>query len=199
MGKVTANLSISLDGFYTGPEPGPGQGLGRGGEMLHDWIKGGTANRAQLTSNEIVAEMFEASGAMVTGRDGYDAAEAAWGPRPPFECEVFVMTHRPRPDDVREGTTFRFVDSFEAALEGARDAAGEKNVDLHGASAIRQAIAADVLEELQLQIVPVLLFSGERLFEELERAPLALELLRCVDAPGATHLKYRVAGRSSEA
>ena len=192
MGKVMANLSISLDGFYTGPDPGPGQGLGRGGEVRHDWVKGGTSSRAELTSNELIAEMFEASGAMITGRDGYDVAQAAWGPHPPFECEIFVMTHRPRPDDVREGTTFHFVDSFETALNGARAAAGDKNVDLHGASAIRQAIAADVLDELQLQIVPVLLFTGLRLFEEIERAPLELELLRCVDAPGATHLKYRV-------
>ncbi|HEX4305107.1 MAG TPA: dihydrofolate reductase [Solirubrobacterales bacterium] len=192
MGKVTANLSISLDGFYTGPEPGPTQGLGRGGRVLHDWIEDGTSNRAELTSNEIVAEMFEAAGAMVTGRDGYDHAQAAWGPHPPFECEVFVMTHRPRPDDIREGTAFHFVDSFDAALAGARAAAGDANVALHGASAIRQALAAGALDELQLQIVPVLLFTGLRLFEEVRRAPLDLQLLRVVDAPGATHLKYRV-------
>jgi dihydrofolate reductase len=192
-GEVTANLSVSLDGFYTGPDPGRGQGLGAGGEVLHQWLRGGTANREQLTSDRIVGEMFEASGAMIAGRDGYDHAEAAWGPQPPFEVPVFVLTHRPRPDDVRQGTTFHFVDSFEAALARAREAAGEKDVSLHGASLIRQALAAGVLDELQLQIVPVLLGGGRRLFEE-QGPRRELELVRVVEAPGATHLKYRVLG-----
>jgi dihydrofolate reductase len=192
MGKVTANLSVSLDGFYTGPNPGPTQGLGEGGEVLHDWLRGGTADRAQLTSNEIVAEMLGAAGAMIAGRDGYDAAQAAWGPHPPFEVPVLVLTHEPRPDDTREGTTFHFVEGFDPALALAREVAGEKDVALHGASAIRQALAAGVLEELQLQIVPVILGAGLRLFEEGELAPVELELLRVVDAPGAVHLKYRV-------
>jgi dihydrofolate reductase len=192
MGKVTANLSVSLDGFYTGPNPGPTQGLGEGGEVLHDWLRGGTADRAQLTSDEVVEEMFESAGAMIAGRDGYDAAQAAWGPHPPFEVPIFVLTHEPRPDDVREGTTFHFVDGFDAALARAREAAGEKDVALHGASAIRQALAAGALEELQLQIAPVILGAGLRLFEEGEPAPVELELLRVLDAPGAVHLKYRV-------
>ena len=193
MPKVVANLSVSLDGFYTGPNPGPSQGLGEGGEVLHEWLSHGTADRAELTSDAIVAELFEASGAMIAGRDGYEAAQAAWGPHPPFEVPVFVLTHRPRPDDVREGTTFHFVDGFEPALGRAREAAEEKDVDLHGASAIRQALAAGVLDELQLQIVPVLLGDGLRLFEDGEDVAFELELLRVVDAPGATHVKYRVA------
>ncbi len=130
---------------------------------------------------------------MVMGRDGYEAAEAAWGPHPPFEVPIFVMTHRPRPDDAREGTTFHFVDGFETALARARAAAGTQDVALHGASPIRQALAAGALDELQLQLVPVLLGSGRRLFEEREPAPVGLELLRVIDAPGAVHLKYRVA------
>jgi dihydrofolate reductase len=191
MGKTTANLSVSLDGFYTGPDPGPAQGLGAAGEVLHEWLRGGTSNRAQLTSNEIVAEMFGAAGAMICGRDGYEHAEAAWGPRPPFEVPVFVMTHRPRPDDVREETTFHFVGSFAEALEAAREAAGERDVNLHGGSPIRQALAAGALDELQLQIVAVLLGDGRRLFEA--GGPTAeLELVRVVEAPGATHLRYRV-------
>jgi dihydrofolate reductase len=192
MGKVTANLSVSLDGFYTGPNPGPTQGLGEGGEILHDWLRGGTADRGQLTSNEIVEEMFEAAGAMIMGRDGYEAAEAAWGPQPPFEVPIFVMTHRPRSDDIREGTTFHFVEGFDLALSRAREAAGEKDVALHGASAIRQALAAGALDELQLQIAPVILGGGLRLFEEGGPAPVELELQRVVNAPGAVHLKYRV-------
>jgi dihydrofolate reductase len=191
MGRTTASLSVSLDGFYTGPEPGPHQGLGAGAEVLHQWLRGGTANRDQLTSNEIVAEMFGASGAMICGRDGYEHAEAAWGERPPFEMPVFVMTHQSRADDVRDGTTFHFVGSFAAALAAAREAAGGQDVALHGGSPIRQALAAGELDELQLQIVAVLLGAGRRLFEE--GGPAAeLELVRVVEAPGATHLKYRL-------
>jgi dihydrofolate reductase len=192
VGKVTANLSVSLDGYFTGPNPGPRQGLGAGGEILHAWLREGTANREQLTANEVVREMFESGGAMICGRDGYDAAERAWGPEPPFEVPVFVLTHRPRPDDVRLGTTFHFVDKgFAAALGLAREAAGAKDVSLHGGSIIRQALAAGALDELQLQIVPVLLGDGNRLFER-GGIPAELELLRVIDAPGATHLKYRV-------
>jgi dihydrofolate reductase len=192
---VSASISVSLDGYFTGPNPGPGpgQGLGEGGEVLHGWLRGGTADREQLTSNEIVAEMFASSGAMVCGHDGYETAENAWGPKPPFEVPVLVLTHRPRPDDVREGTTFHFVaDGFDAALERAREAAGEKNVDLHGGSLIRQALAAGVLDELHLQLVPVLLGGGRRLFEGDLGSPRELELTRVLDAPGATHLRYEL-------
>jgi dihydrofolate reductase len=181
-----------LDGFFTGPNPGRGQGLGEGGEVLHGWLRGGTANRDQLTSNELVKEAFERAGSMLCGRDGYDTAEHAWGPEPPFRVPVFVLTHRPRPDDVREGTTFSFVsDGFDAALALAREAAGEKAVDLHGGSLIRQALAANVLDELNLQLVPVLLGDGRRLFEPGAQ-PRELRLTRVIDAPGATHLRYEL-------
>jgi dihydrofolate reductase len=192
MSKVIASMSVSLDGYFTGPDPGPGQGLGAGGEVLHEWLRGGTANRGQLTSNEVVREAFERSGAMISGRDSYDTAERAWGPEPPFQVPIFVLTHRPRPDDVRVGTTFHFVDGFEAALAAAHEAAGEKDVALHGGSVIRQALDAGVLDELHLQLVPVLFGGGRRLFGEHEGPPRELELTRVIDAPGATHLAYRV-------
>jgi dihydrofolate reductase len=194
MGEVIASISVSLDGYFTGPNPGPTQGLGEGGRVLHGWIEGGTSSREELASNELIAEAFERAGAMIAGRDGYDHAEAAWGPRPPFQVPVFVLTHRPRPDDVREGTTFHFVDAgFEAALARAREAAGEKSVALHGGSAIRQALAAGALDELNLQLVPVLLGGGRRLFEGGDRAVRAsLELTRTIEAPGALHLRYRL-------
>jgi dihydrofolate reductase len=193
MGKVIAGLSVSVDGYFTGPNPGPGQGLGEGGEVLHAWLRGQTRSREQLTANELVREIFERTGAMICGRDGYDHAEAAWGPEPPFRTPIFVLTHRPRPDDVREGTTFHFVaDGFEAALERAREAAGEKDVALHGGSCIRQALAAGVLDELDLQLVPVLLGGGRRLFSEEEPTPANLELTRVIEAPEALHLRYYI-------
>jgi dihydrofolate reductase len=192
MGKVFANLSVSLDGYFTGPNPGPSQGLGEGGEILHAWLEEGTGSREELTANDVVRDMFESGGAMICGRDGYEAAEKAWGPEPPFRVPVFVLTHRTRPDDVRRGTTFHFVDEgFAAALRLAREAAGAKDVSLHGGSIIRQALAAGALDELQLQMVPVLLGAGNRLFESGGTAA-KLELLRVIEAPGATHLKYRV-------
>jgi dihydrofolate reductase len=185
-------MSVSLDGFFTGPNPGPGQGLGEGGEVLHAWIGPGTANREQLTGDEVVRELFESTGAMIAGRDGYETAEQAWGPEPPFQVPVFVLTHNPRPDDVRKGTTFHFITGgFGEALALARGAAGDKDVSLHGGTIIRQAIETGVLDELQLQIVPVLLARGRRLFGDSE-APVKLQLLRVIEAPGATHLKYRV-------
>lgn len=193
MTKVIASISVSVDGYFTGPDPGRGQGLGAGGEVLHAWLRGGTANREQLAGNELVREAFERSGAMVCGRDGFDTAEAAWGPEPPFQVPVFVLTHRPAPDDVRVGTTFSFVTAgFEAALERAREAAGAKDVALHGGSLIRQALAAGVLDELHLALVPVLLGGGRRLFPEDGATAAELELRRVVEAPGVTHLKYEV-------
>jgi len=192
MGEVIASISVSLDGYFTGPNPGRGQGLGEGGEVLHRWLRGGTSSREGLASNEIVREAFERAGAMVCGRDGYDTAERAWGPEPPFRVPVFVLTHRPRPDDVRTGTTFHFVDGFDAALAAARDAAGGKDVALHGGSAIRQALASGILDELNLQLVPVLLGGGRRLFEGRQGPPQELQLQRVLEAPGALHLRYRL-------
>src|SRR5262249_45051095 len=141
---------------------------------------------------EVVREAFERVGAMVCGRDSYDTAERAWGPEPPFRVPVFVLTHRPLPDDVRTGTSFHFVEGLETALARAREAAGNKDVALHGGSVIDQALAANLLDELNLQRVPVLLGAGRRLFRGLEEgAPRRLELIRTLQAPGALHLRYR--------
>lgn len=139
MGEVVASISVSLDGYFTGPNPGRGQGLGEGGEVLHGWLRGKTGSREELAANEFVREAFERCGAMISGRDSYDTAEAAWGPEPPFGVPVFVLTHRLQLDDVRTGTTFSFVEDFETALARAREAAGAKDVALHGGSVIVQA------------------------------------------------------------
>jgi len=117
MSKAIASISVSLDGYFTGPNPGPGQGLGEGGAVLHQWIREGTASREQLAGNEFIRELLERGGAIVSGRDSYDTAEKAWGPEPPFRVPIFVVTHNPLPDDIRVGTTFHFVDGFEQALD----------------------------------------------------------------------------------
>ena len=114
---VTANLSISLDGYYTGPSPSSLQPLGHGGEPLHDWFAHNGTSRHQLSASDSLAEELERLGAMVMGRDSCDHAQAEWGDSPPFEVPVFVVTHRAHPDDARDGTTFHFVtDGFSAAL-----------------------------------------------------------------------------------
>lgn len=130
---------------------------------------------------------------MVMGRDSYEHAQAAWGPQPPFEVPIFVLTHRPRGDDVREGTTFHFVtDGLGTALERARAAAGDHDVALHGGGAIQQALNAGVLDELQVHIVPVLLQSGRRLFEQLSSDTFDLEQTRVVEGHGVTHIRYQL-------
>lgn len=195
---VYASLSISLDGYYTGPNPSAENMLGEGGSVLHSWFAHDVADRTQLSVDEIIREEMGQLGAMVMGHDSYEHAQAAWGPRPPFEVPIFVLTHRPRFDDVREGTTFHFVTGgFETALEGAKRAAAPgKRVGLHGGGAIRQGLRLGALEELQLHVVPVVLGRGRRLFEEAD-SQIPLEQIRTAQGSGVTHLKYRVLPRIS--
>lgn len=161
MTTIAANLSVSLDGCFAGPGASPAQMLGTGGEILHRWFAHDVADRAQLSSEEVLRPEFERAGAMIMGGDSYEIAETARGPHPPFEVSNFVLTHRARGDEVREATAFTVVtDGLDAAIERARAAAGDKDVMLHGGTAIQQGLRAGVLEELQLHVVPVLLGRG---------------------------------------
>lgn len=187
-----ANLSVSLDGFYTGADPSAHNPLGEDGAVLHRWFGRDVGDRAQLTADDILRPEFERMGALVMGRDSYEHAQASWGPRPPFEVPLFVVTHRPRADDVREGSTFHFVESFEEAWALARYEADDRAVGLHGGGAIRQGLRGGHLDELQLHLVPVLLGRGRRLFDDVVEAPVGLEILRVAEGPGVTHVKYRV-------
>lgn len=187
---VIASLSISLDGFYTGPRPSPENPMGDGGAALHGWFAHDVADRNQLTADDILRPELERTGALVMGRDSYEHAQVTWGPHPPFEMPIFVLTHYSRPDDIREGSSFHFItDGFEAAVQQATAAADGKDVGLHGGGAIRQGIRAGLLDELQLHLVPVLLGQGRRLFEDLR---CEFGIVRVAEGPGATHLKYQV-------
>lgn len=191
--RAVASLSVSLDGFYTGPGPSPSQPLGVGGDVLHSWFAHDVADRRQLTADEILGPEFERTGAMIMGRDSYDHAQELWGPRPPFEMPIFVLTSRPRPDDVRQGTTFHFVNEIlDDVFNLATQAAAGKDVGLHGGGAINQALRADLLDELQLHVVPTLLGGGRWLFDGLGADSAALEIMRVAEGAGVTHLKYRV-------
>ncbi|MFD0057542.1 dihydrofolate reductase family protein [Streptomyces sp. NPDC127168] len=200
---VTADFAVTLDGYVAGPNVSRDNPGGDGAERVFDWIhtlaswrerqglSGGDENR----DSELVREWFDATGAVVMGRTMYDLGEEFWGDNPPFRTPVFVLTHRPRPTLVKEGgTTFHFVtEGIRGALERAEAAAGDRNVDIAGgADTVWQYLAAGLVEELQLHVVPVLLGGGLRLFEGLGDAGRRdLEQVGAVETPLATHLKYR--------
>lgn len=213
MARLRFEISISLDGFIAGPNQGVENPLGEGGEGLHEWVfplavwrqphgrEGGEVN----ASTPVVEEALENIGATIMGRNMFgggpgpwDAEEpwdGWWGENPPFHTPVFVLTHHRRePLEKQGGTTFHFVtDGIESALEQARAAAGGgKDVRLGGGAYVaRQYLVAGLIDELQLNLVPVLLGGGERLFEGLGPGDVGLEIDRVVDAPGVTHLRYR--------
>jgi dihydrofolate reductase len=220
MTKVTAQMSVSLDGFYTGPRdtraPADMRGWMRGPEApgffrITRWAVDAMAWRERLgfagglrsADSEILEETFAAAGAYVMGRRMFDAGEVPWGEEPPFRAPVFVVTHRPREVlERRGGTSFTFVtDGVERAVELAREAAAGKDVAVAGGGEIlRQVLTAGLLEQLELHIAPVLLGDGQRLFDASLGlgADDGLELIpeRVVEAPAVTHIRYTVSGRS---
>jgi dihydrofolate reductase len=211
MSKVRAHISTSLDGYVAGPNQSEENPLGEGGESLHDWVielkawreahskEGGEVN----ASSQVVEEEQANVGAEIMGRGkfgppdggpwGDDPWPGWWGEDPPFHKPVFVLTHHEREPLNLSDTTFTFVtDGIESALAQAREAAGDKDVFLGGgADIINQYLEAGLVDELELHVAPILLGDGERLFEGVG-PDLKLEQLRAVEAPGVTHLKYRV-------
>jgi dihydrofolate reductase len=206
---VRSQISISLDGFGAGPNQSHEHPLGEGGMRLHDWVfathswraqhgqKGGERN----ADSEVIEKASAGVGAHIMGRHmfgGWDGPwdgqwRGWWGEDPPFHAPVFVLTHHPRePLQMQGGTTFEFVtDGIEAALERARAAAGDDDVAIAGgASTIAQFLAAGLLDQLQLHIVPILLGSGARLLDDAGN-PL-LEPVEVVGSPAVTHITYRV-------
>ncbi|MFC5804058.1 dihydrofolate reductase family protein [Streptomyces formicae] len=203
MTNVTADLMMSLDGCIAGPNAGVGNPGGDGGAALHAWMAGlaswrerqGLSGGAHNRDSEIVGEWFDATGAVVMGRTMFDSGEKFWGDNPPFRTPVFILTHRPRPAEVKQGgTTYTFVtDGVHGALDQARAAAGTRNVDIAGGAAtVQQYLRAGLLDELQLHVLPLLFGEGLRLFDHLGVLHQELEPLRVVHTPNATHLKYRV-------
>ncbi len=200
MGKVIFNMTMSLDGFVAGPNDGPANGLGDGGDRLFEWyfsgnteihIPGSPMLKVSPQSAELLKEALESSGAMVTGRKTFDIA-GGWGGHPPGE-PCFVVTHTVPQDWVREGSPFIFVtDGVESAIRQAQQAAGEKNVVVSTASILQQCLAAGLVDELDIDLVPVLLGAGIRLFDNLGAKPIKLEIARVVEAPGVTHLRFRI-------
>lgn len=211
MSKVRAHISISLDGYVAGPNQSQEEPLGEGGEHLHDWVvplkawrePAGMEGGEENASSPVVRDEHSNVGAEIMGRGkfgpasrgpwGDDPWQGWWGDDPPFHKPVFVLTHHQREPLTLADTTFTFVtDGIVSALERAREAAGDKDVFIGGgADVINQYLAAGLVDELELHVAPILLGGGARLFAGVG-PKVRLEPLRVVDAPGVTHLKYRV-------
>jgi len=211
MSKLRLSITMSLDGYAAGPDQNLENPLGSGGMELHQWIfplkefqdmhggEGGETN----ASSAVVQERWVNIGATIMGRNMFgpirgpwpdESWRGWWGENPPYHHPVFVLTRHPRESLVMEGgTSFHFVGDIETALTQARDAAQGRDVSLAGgASVVNQYLSAGLVDELDISVAPVILGSGERLFEGVDRDALKLRQLRAVDAPGVTHLKYEV-------
>ncbi len=197
MGKIIASITTSVDGYVTGPDDGPEQGLGRGGERLHYWVMGGPWTyegghdfAMNGADKEFFDELVSSVASGVVGRGMYDAA-GAWGGTNPFPGPLFVLTHRTEDQPAPE-SGFRFVADLDAALSQAAAAAGGGDVSLGGgADVIRQALRAGKVDELVISTAPVILGAGKRLFDGFDR-DVDLEVARVYSSPYATHVRYTV-------
>ncbi|MDX6591241.1 MAG: hypothetical protein QOJ13_437 [Gaiellales bacterium] len=211
MSRLRFDISMSLDGYVAGPNASVDVPLGEGGEQLHEWIFGlaswrdphGLEGGETGPDDAVIQESLEATGAVLMGRKMFSGGQGPWaddpnrdgwwGDDPPFRKPVFILTHHARETvTYANGTSFTFVtDGIESALEQAREAAAEKDVSIGGgADAAQQYLAAGLVDELELHVVPVLLGGGVRLFDRLGGSPPLLELTRVVDSPTVTHLRY---------
>ncbi len=203
MGKVFFDIGLTVDGYMAGPNRGPGNPLGDGGVAIHEWMFQtayfrrllGRSGGESSTDDALVRRVFERTGAYVMGKRMFDEGEVGWPEEAPFHNPVFVLTHTPRaPWPRRGGTTFYFVtDGLAGALEQARAAANGKDVRISGgAEAIRQYLAAGVIDEFTLHVAPLLLGAGLRLFDHLAGTGITLEQTAVSHSPRCAHLDYRV-------
>jgi dihydrofolate reductase len=195
-------MSISADGYVAGPHQSEEHPLGIGGELLHHWHIGPAKDHA--VNRQVAEEMLAGMKATIMGRNmfgpirgnwGDPPWQGWWGDEPPYHCPVFVLTHYERaPIELKGGTTFYFVtDGITSAYEQATAIAGGGPISIAGGAACaRQALAAGIVDELDLQLNSVILGSGERLFDSFERGTPTLDLVRVLEAPGVVHLRYRV-------
>jgi dihydrofolate reductase len=209
--KLRLDITMSLDGFVAGPNASLEDPLGKGGMRLHEWafaaaswreqhgLSGGEAN----ADSDVIQESLDALGAVVMARRMFSGGEGPWTEDPnangwwgddaPYEVPVFVLTHHAREPLFLRGGSFTFVtDGIEALLAQATEVAGDKDVLVAGgASVAQQYLAAGLLDELQIHVVPLFLGDGVRLFDHIDPA-VDLELTRVIESPTVTHLRYRV-------
>ena len=212
MSKLVLDITMSVDGYVAGPNPTLDEPLGERGERLHDWIIGldawreahGLEGGERTRDSEVVEESRSRTGAVIMGRKMYSGgagpwaddpnAGGWWGDEPPFHVPVYILTSHARQPETKHDTTLTFVtDGIESALEQAHESAGDGDVRIAGgANVAQQYIAAGHVDEIDLHIAPVLLGGGRRLFEGLGAEPPTLELVRTIESPNVTHLRYRV-------
>ncbi len=189
MGSVVCDMSMSLDGYVTGPNDSRANPFGDGAGMLHDWLFGAATDE----DRELLRTMLDAAGAVVMGRKSFNKNEGdgGWGDGGPAGATpCFVVTHT-----VPTGTfapVFTFVtDGVVSAIEQAKEAAGDKSVYLHGATVMQQALPLDLVDELLVHVIPVLIGRGTPLFGSLDES-ITLERTQVQVTPAATHLRFRV-------
>jgi len=197
-------MSMSLDGFIAGPNEGPDNGLGDGGDQLHEWAfpgaEGGdfeAAARRLRGVNRQVYDEFMSTGAVVAGRGTFEPA-GGWGGDHHDGAPIYILSRNPAPDWAADWSLVHYVSDLDAAMGDAKRAAGDKNVLVHGAAIAQRALTAGLLDEIEIALVPVLFGDGRRLFEHLGVVQRQLERIRVLEGDaGVTHLRYRVP--SSEA
>jgi len=214
IGMVTCSISISLDGFVAGPNQSMDDPIGQGGMRLHEWMFATASWRANQGSgggergvdSDVVEAHMAPAGAYIMGRNMFGPGRGKWdlgwsgwwGEDPPYHAPVFVLTHNPRePIVMRGGTTFNFVtDGIESAVEQARTAARDRDVQVAGGASIAgQCLRAGLLDELFLHIVPIVLGAGERLLEDV--GDPVLQPVEVNASPAVTHIRYRVVHRTN--
>lgn len=198
-GATVLSMSMSVDGFIAGPNAGPGNGLGDGGERLHDWVLtgtgpdgGGVPGLVSGGVNGQIVDEFMATGAVVAGRGTFEPA-GGWGGDHHDGVPIFILSRREPGIDIGSWPLVTYVDDVSTAMTRAKEAAGGTNVLVHGAAVAQLGLAAGVLDELELHVIPVMLGGGRRLFDEGAAGPLELEHVRTLEGEdGVTHLRYRV-------
>jgi dihydrofolate reductase len=188
LAKVVLHFSMSLDGFVAGPEISAEHPMGQGGERLHEWMFGAVGPE----DRRIMDETHSAAGAVVLGKRTFDIGVGLWGDTP-YPAPSFVLGHEGRAPLVMKSAAFTFVgDGIESAIAMAKAAAGERDVVVMGACTAQQALAAGLADELRLQLVPVLMGAGSRLFDNLGNDHIELVRTRVVPSSSVTHLDFRV-------
>jgi dihydrofolate reductase len=190
-------MSMSLDGFVAGPNAGPGNGLGDGGHRLHEWFSRGAdpdhkgvPDRLAGVNGRVFDEVM-ATGAVVAGRGTFEPA-GGWGGDHHDGVPIFVLSRREPERETGQWPLVSYVNDVRTAMTEAKRAAGDKNVLVHGAGTAQLALAAGVLDELEIHLIPVLLGQGRRLFDNLSPEHIELERTRVLEGDGVTHMHYRV-------
>jgi len=201
MAKVTFNMTMSLDGFVAGPNDGPENGLGDGGDGLFNWYfmgdteinlsEGTPTLKVSKKSAKLLKAAVRTYGAGIWGRRTFDIAHA-WGGNPPGS-PAFIVTHHVPQEWVKEGSPFTFVtDGVESAIQQAKKAAGDKDVVICTPSILQQALKAGLVDEIHVDLAPILIGGGVSLFGYLGIGPVNLECIHAIQAPNVTHLGFRV-------